>query len=359
MGFNMVTVTQDFIDEMTANNLVAYNSKPSDYGGYDETELYDGYNVTRGSIVIKALTGFVIDEIAYRDWDGFVSNYEISENGHIATCNDIENFQNIISITVRALTPNVQGVNQVYELDSQGVSIISSKQFQFFTGQETLQYGDYLLGLIKLPFSIPSDLITSENETVKLGNFDVGITGKLINAETMAIDLGSIRVPLKFSNTLDFTNVTCVLYLPYCEPINIEHDFVIGETVSIQYIVNLYNGEMVVNISSSKTDGIIITKNIDLNIDVPFANVKSRPPKNDSRDIRLGVDNGVRAAQIVVMRNDALLVDGVFTIPITDEKTLNGAKGFVIIDEVALTGKANAQEKAEIISLLKSGVFIK
>ena len=87
--------------------------------------------------------------------------------------------------------------------------------------------------------------------------------------------------------------------------------------------------------------------------------MKSRPPKNDSRDIRLGFDNGVRAAQIVVMRNDALLVDGVFTIPITDEKTLNGAKGFVIIDEVALTGKANAQEKAEIISLLKSGVFIK
>lgn len=356
----MVTVTQEFIDEMTANNLVAYNFEPSEYGGnIDETELYEGYNVTGGYIVVKALTGFVIDEITFRDGDGFVSNYEISENGHIATCNDIENFQNVTSITVRALTPNVQGVNQVYELDTKGVSIISSKQFEFFTGKTTLQYGDYLLGLIKLPFSIPSDLITSENEAVKLGDYDTGVTGKLINAEKLIVDLGSISTPLKFNNSLDFMNVACVLYLPFCEPINIDNDFVIGETVSIQYIVNLYNGEMVVNVSSSKNNEIVITKNIDLNIDVPFANVKNRPPKNDSRDIKLGVDNGLRNAHIVVMRNEAVLPKGFFTIPIIDEKPLQGETGFLKIDEIELNVNAHDNERENIISLLTNGVIVK
>lgn len=352
----MVTVTQEFIDKMTANNLVAYNYDPN---MDTETELYEGYNIVRGYVTVKCSQGFVIDEIAYRDDYGGTHNYEISEGGNKATCFSRDDFQNIFLITVRKLTSDVQGVNQVYELDNQGVSIISSKQFEFFTGQTTLKYGDYIIGLIKLPFTIPSDLITSENETVKIGNYDTGVTGKLINAEKLIVDLGSITTPLKFNNSLDFMNVACVLYLPFCEPINIDNDFVIGETVSIQYIVNLYNGEMVVNVSSSKNNEIVITKNIDLNIDVPFANVKNRPPKNDSRDIKLGVDNGLRNAHIVVMRNDAILPKGFFTIPITDEKPLQGETGFLKIDEIELNVNAHDNERENIISLLTNGVIVK
>lgn len=350
----MVMVRKDFIDLMTVNNLTAYNDDP-DFG---ESELYVGGSVSDGDIIVKCSAGYIIDEIVYRDDYGYDENYVISDGGTSATCKDIENFQNVTRVSVRQLTPNVQGVNQVYELDSQGVSVISSKQFDFFTGQTNLKFGDYLLGLIKLPFAIPNDVISNDNVAVKLGDFDTGVTGKLINAEKLEIDLGSIKTPLKFNNSLDFTNVTCVLYLPFCEPINIEHDFVIGETISIQYIVNLYNGEMVVNISSSKNNEVIITKNIDLNIDVPFANVQNRPPKNDSRDIRLGVDNGVRTAHIVIMRNDVILPNGTFTIPIIDEKPLQDETGFLKIDEIELQCLATDSELAKIKTLLNTGVFI-
>lgn len=347
------------MNEMTANNLRAVNYEPSLTGANgSETDLYVGYNVTDGYIIVYAETGSVIDEIIYRDDYGFTTNYTILDGGATATCNDLDNFMNVSSVTVRTLTPNVTGVNQVYELDEKGVKEISSKQFEFFTGQTTLKYGDYLLGLIKVPFAIPSDIVTEET-TVKLGDFDTKITGKLLNAEKLIMNLGEITTPLKFNNTLDFINTTCILYLPYCDAINLENDYVIGQTISIQYVLNLYNGELLINIHSSKNNETIISKTIDLDIDVPFSNVKARPPKNDSRDIKLGKDNGIRTPHIVIMRNEAVLPYGFFTIPITDEKPLQDETGFVKIDEIELSVNAPDNEKDSIISLLNNGVIIK
>lgn len=356
----MVTVTQEFLDIVKENNATAKMYTPSSTGGnVAKTVLTVGMSVTKSTIEISVPTGYEIQVATFRDDYGFETSYKISTSKLIATTTDTLNFMSGFNLEVKQLTPNVQGVNQVYELDEKSVGVISSKQFEFFNGQTLIKYGDYILGLIKLPFPIPKELIVSENAIVKIGNFDSGVKGKLLNAEKLTINLGSITTPLKFNNTLDFINTACILYLPYCEPINLENDYVIGQTISIQYIVNLYNGEILVNIHSSKNNEIVISKTIDLDIDVPFSNVKARPPKNDSRDIKLGKDNGVKNPHIVIMRNEGVLPFGFFTIPITDEKPLTGETGFVKIEDIELQLNAPDNEKDMIVSLLNNGVIIK
>ena len=356
----MVTVTQEFIDIITANNATAKMYTPSSTGGnVAKTVLTVGMSVTKSTIEISVPTGYEIQVATFRDDYGAETSYTISSSKLIATTKDTINFMSGFNLVVKQLTSNVQGVNQVYELDEKAVGVISSKQFEFFNGQTVKKYGDYILGLIKLPFAIPKELIVNENAIVKMGNFDSGVKGKLLNAEKLTINLGSIATPLKFNTALDFINTACILYLPYCEPINIENEYVIGQTISIQYIVNLYNGELLINITSSKNNEIVITKNIDLDIDVPFANVQARPPRNDSRDIKLGKDNGIKNPHIVVMRNDAILPKGFFTIPIIDEKPLQGETGFLKIDEIELNVNAHDNERENIISLLTNGVIVK
>lgn len=355
----MTKVTNEYLNILESKGVKGFNYEPSDTGADSETPLRDYTNVTSGYIILKANTGYKITQAYYRDLDGFISDYVISSDGLTATCDDIECFASGFTLETKQLTPNVQGVNQVYELDEKGVSVISSKQFIFFNGQKTLQYGDYLLGLIKIPFPIPNNIIVNQNTNVKLGDYDTGVKGKLINGEKLIVDIGSITTALKYNNTLDFINTTCILYLPFCEPITIESEFVIGQTISIKYIVNLYNGEMLINISSSKNDEVIITKNIDLDVDVPFANVTNRPPKNDSRDISLGKDNGLRNAHIVIMQNTAVLPYGFFTVPITDEKKLLGEQGFVKIENIRLQTLATNEDKQNILNLLRDGVIIK
>lgn len=90
-----------------------------------------------------------------------------------------------------------------------------------------------------------------------MGNFDSGVKGKLLNAEKLTINLGSIATPVKLI-------IPLILLTPLafyiCEPINLENEYVIGQTISIQYIVNLYSGELLINIHSSKNNEIIISK---------------------------------------------------------------------------------------------------
>ena len=73
----------------------------------------------------------------------------------------------------------------------------------------------------------------------------------------------------------------------------------------------------------------------------------------------MGGDNGVLIPYIEIVRNDAILPNGFFTVPVVDESLISGQSGFIKIDNVELETSALGNEKAQIISLLNSGVIIK
>ena len=342
-------VKQSDIDNYTAKNTVLY---------VNDVIATNGTKLT-GVLKFVANSGYLIENAVIRDLDGFSNNFVLSGDSKSVTFTTVTGTQ-YSAPTVETVmeTKEVKGLNAVYELTPDLLRTFTAKRFVGFNGQNETDYGRYILGLIELPFKVPSQYVKGK-QNIQLGGYDTGVNADLLSIDKITLDLGEITIPLKFNNSLDFQNVTGVLYLPYSLPITIEPKYFVGQKIGVEYIINMYNGECIINIYSTKTNGVIIRQNIDLNIAIPFAQIETNPTINSPSNIKIGGFNGLKQPYIEVLRNDAILSNGFFTIPVLDEKPLQGETGFLKIDEIKLNVNAHANECENIISLLTKGVIIK
>ena len=342
-------VKQSDIDNYTVKNVVLY---------VNDVIATNGTKLT-GVLKFVANSGYLIENAVIRDLDGFSNNFVLSGDSKSATFTTVTGTQ-YSAPTVETVmeTKEVKGLNAVYELTPDLLRTFTAKRFVGFNGQNETDYGRYILGLIELPFKVPSQYVKGK-QNIQLGGYDTGVNADLLSIDKITLDLGEITIPLKFNNSLDFQNVTGVLYLPYSPPITIEPKYFVGQKIGVEYIINMYNGECIINIYSTKTNGIIIRQNIDLNIAIPFAQIETNPTINSPSNIKIGGFNGLKQPYIEVLRNDAMLSNGFFTIPVLDEKPLQGETGFLKIDEIKLNVNAHDNECENIISLLTKGVIIK
>ena len=342
-------VKQSDIDNYTAKNTVLY---------VNDVIATNGTKLT-GVLKFVANSGYLIENAVIRDLDGFSNNFVLSGDSKSVTFTTVTGTQ-YSAPTVETVmeTKEVKGLNAVYELTPDLLRTFTAKRFVGFNGQNETDYGRYILGLIELPFKVPSQYVKGK-QNIQLGGYDTGVNADLLSIDKITLDLGEITIPLKFNNSLDFQNVTGVLYLPYSLPITIEPKYFVGQKIGVEYIINMYNGECIINIYSTKTNGVIIRQNIDLNIAIPFAQIETNPTINSPSNIKIGGFNGLKQPYIEVLRNDAMLSNGFFTIPVLDEKPLQGETGFLKIDEIKLNVNAHDNECENIISLLTKGVIIK
>lgn len=283
--------------------------------------------------------------------------FELSEDNLTAsTTFSLSGGYSYYSLKVGAVqSTTVSGTNNVYQIDSNKLAEINNVRFSG-TPPDVYDYGQFILSVIELPFSISEDIIL-EPEKIMLATFETDIEAPKISTDKIIVDLGSITTPSP-NNLLDFKNTTVILHLPRTESIAIEADYVIGETISIKYIIDCYTGMATINISSTKIGGVIHTLQADLGVNIPYAVVAGSAQLSNS-NIKVGGDNGVRTPYIEVIKNNAVLPYGFFTIPILDESVLLGYEGFTTIEEIKLISKANSYEKDLILSQLNSGVIIK
>lgn len=263
-----------------------------------------------------------------------------------------------VTLVEKPIDVVTKGVNNAYLIDSATMREVINANFVLNDGQTSKDYGQYILGLIELPFLIEPDAISLTDDAIKLAAYDTGLTGDLLKSDVLKVNLGTLTIPATDNNLLDFANKTAIIHLPYCEPFNIETKYLIGESVSIEYLINLYDGLAIINIYSTKIDDAIVSKTVDLNVSIPFGSVSSQPSKNDPHNVTLGGDNGVKTAYIELLSSDAILPYGFFTSPIIDETVLNLAKGYIEVDNINLSTKATNQEREQIRSYLRSGVII-
>lgn len=345
------TISQLMIDSVSRKNATLY---------VDGVVAVDGTKFFANSIAkVVALENytFINDGVSYRDGDGNIVKFTIDGTLRIAT-SPLIGFDSGFAVDTDLLLPQVKGFNDVFRLSKAQLREITGKRFISSNGKVTTDYGQYILGLIELPFAINNNVVIG-TDFVKLGGYNTNILADVLSVDTIKLDMGVINVaPIK-DNLLDFKNTIAILHLPYSQSINIDVDYVIGFDISIQYIVNLYDGVVTINISSSKINGVINTSNVDMGVTLPFANLETFPSANDPRSIKLGGDNGIKIPYIEILRNDAILPLGFFTVPISDESKLINQVGFVKIEDVALETNAKNSEKTLIESLLKSGVIIK
>ena len=323
--------------------------------------VVDGFGMFRNDVMkIVVNNGYEIVSAGYRDGDGYNVDFTVADDYKSASLvwSDVDGFDGFVVETRFVQAPDVKGYNDIYRVTDVQMREVATASFEFFNGQTTVDFGKYIIGAIDLPFEIQPDQITG-SQNISLGKSTTGINAELLTTDAIRVDMGSIFVPRVKDNLLDFANTVAVLHLPYAESVMIDIDYVIGETISIEYLVSLYDGLAIINVSSSKIDGIINTRNVDLNVSIPFGNIDNNPSNNDPKNVELGGDNGIKTPHIEILRNDAVLENGFFTIPIIDESALINQIGFVKVDEIELMTSATMTERNKINSLLTSGVILK
>lgn len=359
------TISQEDLDSFSAAHAdLSVNGSPAVLG----MELFPG-DVMR-AVAQEGWTfyqnplapdGFVSIDFRYTNDGSF--DYFAREGDNFAvgvyTVTNAGPFGNIEADTVATQPEGVKGFNNVYEVNDDQLKLITqSRWVSPPDGGEQIDYGKYILGLINLPFKINPDMVITQQD-VRLGPLDTDIQANFLNSDTIRLSLGEIVTTGTKGNFLDYKDTVAMLHLPYCDSVALDLEYVIDQTISIEYLISLYDGTAIVNITSSKTGDIVLTQNIDMNITIPFANINTYPSRNASDSVKLGGDNGIKTAFIELLRNDSVLESGFFTIPIVDEKPLTGYTGFARVEEINLSSKATSYEKDLIVNKLNAGVIIK
>lgn len=287
-------------------------------------------------------------------------NLELNENDTVA--NYVEPYGTFIfsRMVVRTIidVPEVVGSNNVYLINDSSLKKINNARLQWNNENDpslSFDYGNYILSVLELPFTIPSELVIATNN-VMLGSFDTGVEGELVKTDVINIDLGSISINGDTNSMLDYKNTVALLHLPRAEPINIDLEYVINNTIEINYSIDCYTGNATINIKSSKTNEVIITKIVSLGINVPYGTDNTSV---NNINIDVGGDNEVTTPFIELVKDDVMFKDALFNIPIREEGLLDDNDGFVVVENVKLETLAKRDYKEEIKGLLSSGVIIK
>ena len=289
------------------------------------------------------------------------STYKFTKNEdntqlYIETTSFTDNYDYYINDNYSATKESelVSGFVNLYKTSNTELKALSKARFIDNEGK-TVDYGEYIMQLYVLPFTIPNDII-GEKDNIILGNYDSKVESTLITDNKLYIDGGTISVPNKYNNVYDYLNTTCTLRLPFFNPIILDVDNVIDKTISIQYIVDLYSGNCTVTITSSFTGGIIHSETTNIVTQIPFIQKQNNSIVNRLSNVN---ENLIDTAFIEVVRNIPYYANDIFGKATIVFNTVGSVTGYCEVSDIQLITTATNEEKEQIESLLKDGIFIK
>lgn len=365
--------------EYTVLNTTEFNlvGKLSEYGA---TLKKGAENITEGSklligdvLTLELGEGYALSadlevlnsSLVYIDSLGVLIEVPFIRSGEsetVATLEvpDIPATDVYFSINAEQVTSLQIASNNVYLIDYDKLKQINVERYSDVAapdGVARFDYGVNILSVLNVPFSIPSDIILNPSEIV-LGDKVLTVLGTELKTDLLIIDLGSIEYLATEGNLLDYSNKVFNLFLPYSQPISIEAEYVVNETINIEYHLDLYTGEADILVRSSAVNSVVYMQKTVIGVDVPYStqNQTSINAYNDS--VVIGGFNDLYKPYLELMENKAVLPYGVFTAIVPDEGVFNSFSGFLIVEDIKLECSATTSEKQEIINQLSSGVFI-
>lgn len=263
-------------------------------------------------------------------------------------------------IRLRATTTIIQATNfvNVYMVDDEQMQQVAKQRYIYTVNEGNINVsvdkGKNIVKILNMPFEIPEQHLISS--VIRLGVYDTKIPTNLIDNYVLDFNIGNIKTPLKFNNALDYVNTTIELYLPYVDMIELEPSYVLNETISITYTYNLYNGDVVVNIFSSKTgDKPFHSVQTNVSQNVPFLPTEIYGV-NQANNIEMLFNNKIKQAKIHVIRNVPIINE--FGIPVNATDTLSKFHGYSEVSSLKLNSQADDDEKNEIKRILIGGVVL-
>lgn len=210
---------------------------------------------------------------------------------------------------------------------------------------------NFVSEVYSLPFKIPVSEVSSRT-TIKARDIEFGIADKL-KSDYVILDVGTISIPKIHNNILDYKDVSIELFLPFAAGSeSLDVDDVMGEEISIQYVVGVTSGDCTLNIFNS--EGVLIkTSTFKMGSKYPFFSYaevaeKLYEPAN--------VINNIATAYVYIKTPDYSQSP---KSKVTVSGNLEGVVGYVEFSEVSIGNIPYADEYSELVSKLKNGVIIK
>ena len=313
------------------------------------------------NIVITATSGYEFKNTYHYEDNGYT--YDLVKNLEKTTLTiDTTQITGLSDITLNdnyvATLPveTIGGFCNLYKVTEKELSQLSKVRFQKDTTSDTvIDYGSSITQLYILPLNLPAEIIGDKSNII-LGSFDSQVESTLLNNYTVDYDMGSISVPAKYNNAYDFINTTCTLRVPFFNAVALDPENVIGHTISIKFTLDLYSGNVTMNVMSDFTGGIIYSATANIVTQIPFIQKQNNSVVNQLSNVFKYV---IATPVIEVVRNIPYQADNsTFGRETVQVAKLNTVHGYCEVDNVNLVTMATNDEKDSIISLLKEGVFI-
>ena len=313
------------------------------------------------NIIITATSGYEFKNTYHYEDNGY--SYDLVKNLEKTTLTiDTTQITGLSDITLNdnyvATLPveTIGGFCNLYKVTEKELSQLSKVRFQKDTTSDTVvDYGSAITQLYILPLNIPAEIIGDKSNII-LGSFDSQVESTLLNNYTVDYDMGAIEVPAKYNNAYDFINTTCTLRVPFFNAVALDPENVVGHTISIKFTLDLYSGNVTMNVVSDFTGGIIYSATANIVTQIPFIQKQNNSVVNQLSNVFKYV---IATPVIEVVRNIPYQADNsTFGRETVQVAKLNTVHGYCEVDNVNLVTLATNDEKDSIISLLKEGVFI-
>lgn len=217
------TVENTFIPTLTANQDHIFNSSfyIRNYASQNELLTLSSDN-----------TKLTCDLSSYSDGSTitFYTDYKAS----LIPAEELTSLVNIYFPTAQQLS-NLEGVRFV---DS---------------NETTIDRGEYIVKLYALPFDITS-ITADDTKNIILGTYNSTVASNYALNWRLEVDGGQISLNGEYSNVYDYLNVDVLLYVPYFGFISLNPHYVVNETISLTYLINLYNSQATLYLKSTKCE---------------------------------------------------------------------------------------------------------
>lgn len=247
----------------------------------------------------------------------------------------------------------------VYMIDKYNILNLSRKHGKvYYNGGDISSdpISQMINNIIRLPFKTPSDSY-SELQPIIFGSVADSprdIKANKFKSDILTLDVGTIEVAGKYSNSLDYINTDITLYLPFMDRVSLPIETVIDGSINIEYLINLYNGSVTCNIKSSITNTVIESLNNFIGHSIPYYS----KPKNDvsfSLENNINMNNGIYQAYIEVARN--IPIENNEAIELTRGQ-LKDVTGYVEVDRIDIDKDIIKTESDMLKNELGNGVVI-
>ena len=267
-----------------------------------------------------------------------------------------------------------------------------------FAYQDSIQY------VVDL-HAVPCVPTLGNSKYIKLGALETDISQPTCASDYVNIDCGSVSIPERFQNFLDYIGVTCKIFIPFVGFVDIAPEYWVGGSIGLKYKFNIIDGSFMAYLISTSSKSRLANSvigqysgNACLHLPVVAASygaivgglvkgaevMVGAPQAKNGGQIADVADGALTAcnfqpkmsqsnaysgsAAFLGGRRPYLLIE--YTVqsfsklynresglPLNVAVSLGSVSGFTVVENPHLSLTCDADEKEEIESLLKTGVI--